>query len=353
MTSPPQFLVGQLSTPPEPKADLTNKTILVTGANRSVSVRIQIVGSMLMATFSGLGLDAAKLLVRLKCSTIVLTCRSPEKCEQARKDVLASVPATMQSKPQVVGLPLDLGSFQSVIECAQKCKSFPRLDAAILNAGVDLDEFSVTEGFETTITVNVISTFLFASLLLPTLRDTARRHNVVPNIAVVGSMVHALANPKDLSSPPEGKILSTLSDPKQAKMKERYFLSKLPVMLMVRHLSKMLEQSAAKDARGKPLVVINNVAPGLCKTNLFRNDQRFVTKAGLKMIGRSSEHGARTLVHGAVAGEETQGQYLTECQVKKASPFVNSAQGNATAERIWKELTEIYERVAPGSTSVW
>ena len=259
----------------------------------------------------------------------------------------------MQARPEIIGFPLDLGSFESVRACAEKCKTLPRLDAAILNAGIELFDFSLAEGFETTITVNVISTFLFASLLLPQLRKTAKQHDVIPRISIVGSAVHAWANTKDLTSPSEGKILRTLSDPKQANMKDRYFLSKLPVMLLVRNLSMKLEESTASGSSSKPLVIINNVAPGLCKTNLFREDTAFGTKAGLAVLGRTSEHGARCLVHGAVAGKETQGQYLSECQVKKASPFVNSAEGNATAERIWKELTVIYEKVEPGCSSVW
>lgn len=240
-----------------------------------------------------------------------------------------------------------------MVACAEKCKTLPRLDAVILNAGIELFEFSLAEGFETTITVNVISTFLFASLLLPQLRQTPKQYDVTPIIAFVGSAVHAWANTKDLTSPSEGQILRKLSDPKQAMMKDRYFLSKLPVMLLVRHLSQKLEASAASKSGEKPLVIINNVAPGLCKTNLFRADTAFGTKAGLAVLGRSSEHGARCLVHGVVAGKESQGQYLSECQVKKASPFVDSPEGKATAERLWKELVAIYETVQPGCSSVW
>ncbi len=289
----------------------------------------------------------------MKCTTIVLCTRSQEKCDQARRDILAATSKSTQTKPEIIGFTIDLGSLQSVVACAEKCRTLPRLDAAVLNAGIDTEQFSLAEGFESTITVNVISTFLFATLLLPQLRESARKYDVTPTLAIVGSAVHAWANTKDLTSPSEGKILRTLSDPKQAKMKERYFLSKLPVMLLVRHLSKKLEDSAAGDSRGKPLVVINNVAPGLCKTSLFRHDDSFATRVPLKILGRTSEHGARCLVHGAVAGKESHGQYLSECQVKNASPFINSAEGSATAERIWKELALIYEEVQPGCSSVW
>ena len=144
----------------------------------------------------------------------------------------------------------------------------------------------------------------------------------------------------------------TLSDSKKADMKARYFLSKLPVMLLVKYLASVLTTSAEGDPNGKPLVVINNVAPGFCKTNLFRTHEEFATKVMIRLIGRESEHGARTLVHGAIAGKESHGQYLSECQVKKYSPFVKGAEGDRTARRLWQELSAIYEEVKPGCTKL-
>lgn len=72
-----------------------------------------------------------------------------------------------------------------------------------------------------------------------------------------------------------------------------------------------------------------------------------------KRLARSTEHGARTLVHGAVADISTNGQYLSECEIKPASPFVRSAEGDRTAQKLWAELTDIYETVSPGCTREW
>lgn len=325
------FLRGQFSTPPIPKVDLTGRAILVTGAN------------------SGLGLDAAKLLVQLNCSTIVLACRSMAKGEKA-KEAVQSVASPNGQRPTVVVLELEMTSFSSVSAFSERCKDLPRLDAVILNAGVDLSEFTLAEGYETTITVNVISTFLLATLLVPTLRRSAKTYNITPNIAIVGSFVHFQANDKDLTSPAEGQILNTLSDPEKADMKARYYLSKLPVMLLIKYLAATLTKSAQEDPNGKPLVIINNVAPGFCVTNLFRTHMETSTKVMAKVIGRSSEHGARTLVHGATAGKESHGQYLSECRVKKYSPFVKSLEGDRTAARLWQEVSAIYEDIKPGCT---
>lgn len=325
-----QFLRGQFSTPPMPQVDLTGQTILITGAN------------------SGLGLDAAKLLVELNCSTIVMACRSAAKGQEA-KDIVQAVASGKGKKPTIIAVEVDLTSFSSVVAFAERCKEFPRLDAAILNAGVHLTTFSLAEDYETTITVNVISTFLMAILLVPTLRRSASQYNTTPTIAIVGSAVHFWAKETDLTAPAEGQLLKTLSDPKTADMKGRYFLSKLPVMLLVKHLSTILSKSS-QGPGAKPLVIINNVAPGFCVTNLFRAERDFSIKVAVVVMGRKSEHGARTLVHGATAGRQSHGQYLSECEVKKYSPFVKSPEGDRTAAKLWKELSAIFEEIQPGCT---
>ncbi|KIV82841.1 hypothetical protein PV11_04914 [Exophiala sideris] len=325
-----QFLRGQVTTPPLPTVDCTGRTILVTGAN------------------SGLGLEAAKLLAQLNCSTIVLACRTLAKGEKTQ-EVIESALGRNSRKSQFILLELDLGSFQNVVAFSERCKDLPRIDAAILNAGVQEAEFSLTEGYETTITINVISTFLLTTLLVPTLRRSAMKYNITPTIAVVGSAVHFWTNEKALTDAAEGQILKTLSDPKKADMPGRYFLSKLPVMLLIKHLATVLTKSAKADPTSKPFVIINNVAPGLCNTNLTRA-QSAAFKTAVRVFSRSAEHGARTLVHGAIAGKESHGQYLSECQVKPYSSFVQSAEGDKTAQRLWDELSAIYENVKPGCT---
>ena len=95
-------------------------------------------------------------------------------------------------------------------------------------------------------------------------------------------------------------------------------------------------------------MVVNNVAPGLCRTDLFRNEQGFGLNMVLRLIGRSSEEGSRTLIHGATGGEETHGQYLSESQVKPASPFVQSKEGYKLQKRVWEELMAKLEKIKPG-----
>ena len=60
-----------------------------------------------------------------------------------------------------------------------------------------------------------------------------------------------------------------------------------------------------------------------------------------RAIGRSTEVGARTLVHGAVvAAQETHGCYLSDEKVAPWMDFVITSKGEEAAHEMWKELGE-------------
>ena len=162
-------------------------------------------------------------------------------------------------------------------------------------------------------------------------------------------------------------IFASLDDPSKADMKDRYNLSKLLVILCVRELVERIQASSSSASSSssssepssasvkKPEVVINNPAPGWCRTELFREE--YATwpapqKLAFKMIGRESEEGSRCLVHAVTAGKESQGGYLSECQVKPAGNWVRSKEGREVQKRVWKELEEILEGIKPGVISL-
>jgi NAD(P)-dependent dehydrogenase (short-subunit alcohol dehydrogenase family) len=92
-------------------------------------------------------------------------------------------------KNVVVLWQLDLGSYESVKAFAKKVEGLERVDAVIENAGVALNKMIVAEGWESSLTVNVVSTMLLAILVLPKLRESARKFGIVPQVVVVGSEV--------------------------------------------------------------------------------------------------------------------------------------------------------------------
>lgn len=91
----------------------------------------------------------------------------------------------------------------------------------------------------------------------------------------------------------------------------RYPLSKLVQFFAVRQLAALLPTSRTG-------VVLNLVCPGLCKTSLSRNAPpgfRESLAEQHEKYGRTAEDGSRTLLHGAVAGEDSHGKYLSSCRI--------------------------------------
>lgn len=85
---------------------------------------------------------------------------------------------------------VDLGKFESVKAFCKRVEQLERLDVVVENAGIAVPTFELVEGFESTITVNVVSTFLMALLLLPKLRESGEKFGIVPRLTIVASDAH-------------------------------------------------------------------------------------------------------------------------------------------------------------------
>lgn len=92
--------------------------------------------------------------------------------------------------------PLDLASFDSVREFCKRADKLDRLDVVVENASVAMvsPQGTLAEGYERTITVNVLSTFLMALLLLPTLKKTASKVNTQTRLVIVSSDAHFMVS---------------------------------------------------------------------------------------------------------------------------------------------------------------
>lgn len=231
---------------------------------------------------------------------------------------------------------------------AARACTLPRLDIVLENAGIATVTYSQVEGHERTITVNVISTFLLALLLLPKLKDTAKEiPSSTPHLSIVSSEVHAWSRLEEWKA---DRVFATLSDEKTANMSERYPTSKLLEVLVVRHIAPKLAGSG---------VILNMLNPGLCYSSLQRElDSNALKKMaiciGMAIFARTTEVGSRALIAAAAAGPETHGAYMTNGKEGNAalSKFVKSEDGNKAQEKIWKELSEILEGIQPGVTAV-
>ena len=220
--------------PPAPTASFKGKTVIVTGAS------------------SGLGLEACRWIVRLGASQVILACRNVEKAKAALKDIQGT---TLCSSDTLQVWHLDLSSYASVRAFSDKANAeLPRLDVLIANAGLGTRTFRVTEDNEETITTNVVSMSLLACLLHPKLRETAAKHDTQTHITVTGSELYEVAKFKERNAP-NGQLFATLNDKSKANMPDRYNVSKLLAIFIVKKVAALSPITSSG-------VIVNYVAPG-------------------------------------------------------------------------------------------
>jgi NAD(P)-dependent dehydrogenase (short-subunit alcohol dehydrogenase family) len=313
------FLYDQLFvTPPYPTQSFTGQTIIVTGSN------------------VGLGLEAARHFTRLNASKVILAVRNTKAGEAAKSAIEKSTKCT----GVVEVWELDLGSYASVKAFATKAQSLERVDVLLENAGIAVSTFRLAEQDESTITVNVVSTFLLGFLMLPKLQDSATKFSTKTYLNIVSSEVHGWTPFKQRENP---EIFKALSE-KDADISDRYPLSKLLEVLVIR-------QIAPEMAKSYPDVILNTLNPGLCHSSLSREGGWILWLLKL-LTARTTEVGARTLVAAAATGVEGHGKYMTNSVISDEAvcDFARSEEGKQTGEKVWKELKGKLEGISTGVT---
>ncbi|KAL8718895.1 MAG: hypothetical protein Q9225_004020 [Loekoesia sp. 1 TL-2023] len=338
------FLYRQLFVTPAPitpsTVSLIGKTGIVTGSN------------------TGLGYHASAQLLSLGLSRLILGVRDIKKGEKAKSSLLSTLEQSGGSKgqPQIEVWSVDLTDYASIIDFASRVRDTPDLHVnfVILNAGVARFDFErAANGNELTIQTNWLGTALLAITLRPVLQAqytqaTANMTNSytvdLPVLEIVGSDAAQWAAFKErkTAASSHSSVLSVLNEKKNFNPGDRYYTSKLLLTLFFR------EFVARLPSRND--VVINIVSPGFCYgSDLHRSLSGVLGKVfgGTKrVIGRSTEVGARTLTHGAaVAGKETHGCYLSEEKVAPWMDFVVSKEGEEAAHAMWKEMSEEFRGV--------
>lgn len=124
---------------------------------------------------------------------------------------------------------------------------------------------------------------------------------------------------------------------------DRYNISKLLPIWIVRELTNRMSTNDA--------VIVNCVSPGFCRTDLFRHAAfplNYIVKLILRLLGRTSEMGSRTLLAAASADRQSHGQYMDNCVMRDPSQLVLSEEGKVLQRRIYEELMGILEGIQPG-----
>lgn len=268
---------------------LNGKTAIVTGAN------------------TGLGFEAAKQLLTLGLSRLVLAVRSVEKGNAAAEKLGRAHPSA-----NIQVWSLDMESYDSIQAFVRKCNDeLPHVEYAILNAGVMNLEPATTgaTGHDQVIQVNHISTILLTILLLPVLRAKSTPGKP-PTMTVVNSIMAHLAKFPNRQQRP---LLPSFDNPKTLpyEISERYGVSKLLCQLF---LVRLTEQVKSED------VIINMVDPGLTKgTGLSRQVKGTMRVMGdifHGVAGRTAEQGAATYVDAILShGQGSHGCFLMNKEI--------------------------------------
>jgi NAD(P)-dependent dehydrogenase (short-subunit alcohol dehydrogenase family) len=265
--------------------DLSGQVAIITGGN------------------SGIGYHAARHLLSLKLSHLILAVRNREKGESAAAKLRTDYPNT-----KVEVWHLEMTSYPSIQAFCRRVEAeLPRLDITILNAGLIHLEFTTSEtGHEEILQVNYLSTFLLAILMLPICESKAPAGKP-GRLTIVSSGTALFAK---LSNRDKRPFLASFDDPKIYPFDppDRYFSSKMLGHLFFVH---MLEYLNADD------VVVNLVEPGMVKgTDLHRDAKGLVSwvlAAWKGFWGRTLDDGAWMYVDAAVVqGKESHGCFLMD-----------------------------------------
>ncbi|KAI1138437.1 NAD(P)-binding protein [Hypoxylon sp. FL0543] len=315
---PNQFFKNQFHSKPQypPKdTDLSEKVAIITGGN------------------TGLGFEAATQLLSYKLGTLILAVRSNAKGEAAAIKL-----RTRYAKAKIDVWPLDMGSYESIQAFARRVDSqLPRLDMAILNAGVSKLEFGTvpSTGHEETVQINYLSTVLLAVLLLPALKSKSPPG--IPGRLTIASA--ALTLVAKFPNRHESPLLPSFDDPKYWDPNDQYCSSKLLMHLFV---WKLVDYVSADD------VIVNLADPGFVKGTELGRDVSGGQRVGLavfaSLTGRSKKHGASTYIDAVLnKGKDSHGGFIMSWQIHPFPTFLYTPEGQQVIERLWSETLAEFE----------
>ncbi|KAK4551916.1 hypothetical protein LTR86_010817 [Recurvomyces mirabilis] len=310
---------------PPATATFTDKTVLVTGSN------------------AGLGFEAAALFVTLNATRVILGVRSVSKGLAAREQI-----EKRTGRVNVVDVwELDMGSYASISAFAARVNTgLSHLHVAVLNAGITAKNYILgSEGWESTLQVNVLGTALLGSLLLPRMKASMTTEQNLPHLVVVTSEAHRWLEAKDFPDIQQyqGRLLEAVNA-KPSNIKHwdgmlQNARSKLFAMYVTRSLAEV-----ATSPSGEVQTVVTSVCPGACKSELAREFKASGVgyAIGLKLfdllLNKPTEEGARVYIAASVVGKEGHGGWYKTTALTSPGSYVTSHEGQKMQSEMWREI---------------
>lgn len=271
---------------------LDDQTVVVTGSN------------------GGVGFAACRELLKLGPSHLILAVRSRTRGEEAAQELRNEV---ADSNIRISVWILNMESYESIQQFAEKCATLPRLDIVILNAAVMKYQYELhpDTGHEMTIQVNYISTAFLSILLLPIMK-ASRANNKSTQPPVLHLVASELAYYADCVPKRPGLVLPQYVDAKAYDTFSWYAASKLLLVLFGSRLAEMVDPAD---------VLINLSTPGLTKSTRLDGHISVFMKVFMSVVrsivGRTQEVAASVYLYAALAaGTESHGSFVSEWTIK-------------------------------------
>lgn len=268
---------------------------------------------------SGVGFEVCVGLAR-KSMKVVMACRSPEKAETARRQILTHVPGS-----HLEILRLDLSDFESVGDFARAFREgHDRIDLLINNAGIlDYSKRTNDAGVEMQFATNHLGHFLLTALLLDLFPESS-----ASRIVSTSSNAHK-----------KGKIFfDDINCDKATKWDVPYCQSKLACLIFADELHRRLQSS------GKKILSVC-AHPGATDSGLFQNMPKVFYRAMqifvFPFILHSNASAARPTLLAALGDTVKGGQYFgpTGFLEMKGPPGIASrteySKDLRVAEKLW------------------
>jgi NAD(P)-dependent dehydrogenase (short-subunit alcohol dehydrogenase family) len=306
--------------------DLSGKVAIVTGGN------------------SGTGFWAASALAGKGC-TVILACRSTEKAEAAKKEILGYYPT---GKVDVIRMDnMDLSSVKAFAETFHK--KYNRLDYLLNNAGIMAQPLIKSkDGHDIQFQTNHLAHFYLTQLLWEKLVKTEGQSRVVNHSSGAHSMGGPVFDKTKMEYPTYSwgifginvflwNVLIPAMGLKPLDNWKRYGVSKLCNVLFTKELQARIEEKGLTDK-----VSVVACHPGYANTNL-----QHVAKDSMSNWEKMNSGNAQSAADGslpllmATIGKSVKGGDYCEpsgFQHMKGPPMIGAVGGNGNDAEMAKEL---------------
>lgn len=254
---------------------------------------------------SGIGTETTRVLA-LRGVHVIMGVRNMAAGRDVKEAIVKEIPTA-----KVDAMELDLSSMASVRKFASDFNSSGRpLNLLINNAGIMATPYMLSkDNIELQFATNHLGHFILTSLLLETMKRTAKESSKEGRIVNVSSEAHRLAYR-------EGIRFDKLNEESGYSSYGAYGQSKLANVLHANELTRRLKEDGHN-------ITANSLHPGVIKTNLFRHNS--IVNGLVNMVGKyvfkTVEQGAATTcyvaLHPQVKG--VSGEYFLDSNLSTAS----------------------------------